>query len=140
MRQAGTILVVEDNPRLLEMTARMLRTGGYTVYEAISAAEAIAIHRAHPGEIDLILTDVRMPLLNGTDLADRVRAGDPGMPFLFMSGDREGSPPGVLLKPFRMAQLWDAVANSLAQIAAKDRTIRAAATAARAASASGHFS
>ncbi|MCU1232394.1 MAG: sensor protein [Candidatus Solibacter sp.] len=118
MQAGGTILVVEDNAGILELTARMLRLAGYTVLEANHPVDALTIFDQHAAEIVLVLTDVRMPRMNGQDLALKLRARKPELPFLFMSGDKEGSPPGVLLKPFRMPQLWDAVANALKATAA----------------------
>ena len=113
MQQSGTILVVEDNVRILEFTARMLRLAGYTVLEASLPTDAMELFERHSAEIALVLTDVRMPRMNGQDLALKLRKYNPELPFVFMSGDLEGSPPGVLLKPFRMPQLWDAVAKAL---------------------------
>ena len=65
------ILVIDDEPAWLKTTARVLRSEGYQVKEANSGAEALTVLRKfHP---DLILSDIRMPDMNGFDLLDRIR-------------------------------------------------------------------
>ncbi len=81
-----TILLVEDEPAILKMTTIMLEGGGYTVIAARSPSEAIRLAREHQGEIDLLLTDVVMPEMNGRDLADTLLSVYPGIRRLFMSG------------------------------------------------------
>ena len=84
-----TILVVEDEPALLEMTARLLERRGYTVLAAPSTGEALRLAREHAGEIHLLLTDVLMPEMNGRDLARQVVVLRPKVRSLFMSGYAE---------------------------------------------------
>ena len=84
--RGDTILVVEDEPALLEMTARLLEREGYTVLAALSTGEALRLAREHADEIHLLLTDVLMPEMNGQDLARRVVALRPKVRSLFMSG------------------------------------------------------
>ncbi len=81
-----TILVVEDEPAILELTARLLEKQGYTVMKAKSATEAISAAREHSGEIHLLLTDVVMPEMNGRDLVRNIVPFFPGIKVLFMSG------------------------------------------------------
>lgn len=81
-----TILLVEDEPAHLNMTCAMLGRQGYTMLPASSPREAIRLARDHSGEIDLLLTDVVMPEMNGHDLARTVIALRPGIKRLFMSG------------------------------------------------------
>ena len=81
-----TILLVEDEPALLEMCQSMLGRLGYTVLSARSPDEAIRLTRSHGGEIDLLLTDVVMPGMNGRELAQRLLATNPQVRVLFMSG------------------------------------------------------
>jgi CheY-like chemotaxis protein len=81
-----TILVVEDEPDVLELTATLLEMRGYTVLAAPSTREALRLAREHPGEIHLLLTDVLMPEMNGQDLARQVVALRPQVRILFMSG------------------------------------------------------
>jgi len=79
-----TILLVEDQPEVRQYTATVLRQLGYSVLQASGGEEALAAYSAHP--IDLLVTDVVMPKMSGTDLAARVRARHPNVKVLFMSG------------------------------------------------------
>ena len=81
-----TILLVEDEPATLRMTARMLRRQGYTVLEASSPGEATGLAEEHAGNIQLLVTDVVMPEMNGRDLADHLLSLYPTVKCLFMSG------------------------------------------------------
>ena len=81
-----TILLVEDEPAILEITTMMLEMQGYTVLEANTPGEAIRIARENPGEIHLLLTDVVMPEMNGRDLARNILSLYPDIKRLFMSG------------------------------------------------------
>ena len=85
-RGAETILLVEDDEMLLEVETIMLEQGGYNVLaaETVSLAEALA--QEHVGQIDLLLTDVVMPEMNGKDLSVKLQALCPDMKILFMSG------------------------------------------------------
>jgi two-component system cell cycle sensor histidine kinase/response regulator CckA len=82
-----TVLLVEDDPGLRELVAELLETNGYRVIAAETPAQAISIagDRQH-AVIDLLLTDVVMPGLNGRELALRVRELRPALRVLFMSG------------------------------------------------------
>ena len=104
-----TILVVEDDADLREVVVRILTRNGYAVISAVSGPDAIAEAARHEGHIDLLLTDVVMPRMNGKELAQRIGASRPGLKVLFMSGyaqpmlDSSGTlEPGVVLleKPF----------------------------------------
>jgi len=81
-----TVLLVEDEPLLLEMTRTMLESLGYTVLAAGRPSEAIALAAEHAGGIDLLMTDVVMPEMNGRDLAKALLAPCPHLKHLFMSG------------------------------------------------------
>jgi hypothetical protein len=65
---------------------RVLAKGGYTVLAAGDGVEALGMVEAHPGPIDLVVTDVIMPRMSGPDLAARLRARDPGIRLLYVSG------------------------------------------------------
>ena len=67
-----TILVVEDEPAMLEVTRRILDANGYNVLAAGSGAEALRIAAEHDGPIDVLLTDVVMPQMLGKEVAERV--------------------------------------------------------------------
>ena len=81
-----TILLVDDKPIILEMIARLLEHQGYTIVKANNAEEALLITEEYAGIIDLLLTDVVMPGLNGDDLAKKLLLRYPTMKCLFMSG------------------------------------------------------
>lgn len=81
-----TILLVEDETTILEMTKTILQQLGYTVLAASVPSEAIRLVKAHGKKVDLLLTDVIMPEMNGRDLADRLRMNQPWVKRLFMSG------------------------------------------------------
>ena len=85
-RGSETILLVEDEPSILRMTRIMLERMGYRVLAAGTPGEAIALAREHAGEIDLLMTDVVMPEMNGRDLAKNLLSLYPDLKRLFMSG------------------------------------------------------
>jgi PAS domain S-box-containing protein len=86
-RGQETILLVEDEPVILRMASMMLTMQGYTVLTAGSPDEAIRLAREHGGEINLLMTDVIMPGMNGKDMANTLRQSVcPNLKSLFMSG------------------------------------------------------
>jgi CheY-like chemotaxis protein len=122
-----TLLLVEDEIAILRLVERLLRQLGYRVLAANSPLEAFTIAQNHPGQIDLLVTDVIMPELNGQDLANRLRGIFPGLPVLFMSGytaniimHRGVLDRGVFLlqKPFSKRELATKVREVLSQAAA----------------------
>jgi CheY-like chemotaxis protein len=117
-----TILLVEDDPAILKMTTRMLERLGYTVLAARTPGEAIRRAREHAGRIDLLMTDVVMPEMNGRDLATNILSRYPDIRRLFMSGytanviAHQGVlDPGVhfLQKPFSMQALGAKIRDAL---------------------------
>ncbi len=107
-----TILLVEDEPTMLELFTEVLQRTGYQVLAADSPNEAIRLARLHAGEIRLLVTDVIMPEMNGQDLAAAVSTIKPSIGHLFMSGypadvitSRGVLPEGVhfIQKPFSIA-------------------------------------
>jgi DNA-binding NtrC family response regulator len=113
-RGQETILLVEDEPAMLSMTAGTLRHLGYQVLTASSPAAARELAARHTGAIDLLLTDVIMPGDNGRALADDLLRERPGLRVLFMSGYTADvlAPHGILdpavhfiQKPFTMRDL-----------------------------------
>jgi two-component system, cell cycle sensor histidine kinase and response regulator CckA len=109
-----TVLVVEDEPAILRLATAVLERLGYTVLTANHPGEALARATQHAGTIDLLVTDVVMPEMNGRELAARVMANHPRLKCLFMSGytanviARQGVlDEGVwfLQKPFSIDQL-----------------------------------
>jgi PAS domain S-box-containing protein len=81
-----TILLVEDEPAILTLATRALEGQGYVVLPASAPKDALRLAEAHPGAIDLLLTDVIMPEMNGRALADELRSTHATMKVLFMSG------------------------------------------------------
>jgi PAS domain S-box-containing protein len=81
-----TILVVEDEVAILRLAGKMLERLGYRVLEAMTPARALEIAKEHGRRIDLLITDVVMPEMNGRDLAERLQADYPELKLLFMSG------------------------------------------------------
>ncbi len=81
-----TILIVEDEPAILAMTKTMLIKMGYTVLTAKTPGEAIRMALEYEGNIDLLLTDVVMPEMNGRDLAKEILSLYPNLKRIFMSG------------------------------------------------------
>jgi two-component system cell cycle sensor histidine kinase/response regulator CckA len=85
-RGSETILVVEDDKTLREITVKLLQDGGYRVVEAKDAEDALRIMAASQPEIDLLLTDVIMPDKSGPELARQARETHPKLRSMFMSG------------------------------------------------------
>ena len=83
-----TILIVDDEPAVLGVTARILRQAGYATLEAGSGQEALSLATAH--DFQLLLTDSVMPAMPGPELAERIAALRPGVPVLHMSGHTAG--------------------------------------------------
>ncbi len=81
-----TVLLVEDEPAILNMGKIMLEQLGYRVLAADMPDEAIRMAEEHAGEIQLLITDVVMPNMNGRELAERLQSLYPSMKSLFMSG------------------------------------------------------
>ena len=86
--RTGTILVVEDDEQVRQITVNYLQDRGYQVIEAASA-EAAAVLAHSTEKLDLLLTDIALPGAEGLALARRLRAGLPDLPVLFMTGDDE---------------------------------------------------
>jgi PAS domain S-box-containing protein len=120
---SGTVLIVEDEPAMLEVARRMLRRNGYTVLAASGGVEAIAIASEHPDPIDVLLTDVVMPKMLGAEVAEKIRPIQPNIKVMFMSGyaqpvlaERGTLEDGVVLleKPFTEAALLAKLGEALA--------------------------
>ncbi len=90
-RGTETILIVEDQDLVREVVVDVLQEYGYTVLEAPNGSEALRIITQRPGGVDLIITDVVMPEMNGPELAQRVRTLHPDARILFITGDAAGS-------------------------------------------------
>jgi CheY-like chemotaxis protein len=110
-----TILVVEDDFDIRALIRTFLENAGYTVFTADDGEEGLRVYKMHQPSIALLLTDVRMPKMNGVDLADRVLQLDSHLPVLFMSGDapRLNLRSVCLAKPFDSADLVGTIAQVL---------------------------
>src|SRR4051812_30630123 len=103
---SNTILLVDDDPAVRGMAASMLEMHGYTVIEAENGQEGWESFRQHHEQVRLILSDVVMPQMSGTDLIQRIRNIDPSMPVMLMTGYSSGvdlpEAVPVLSKPFTL--------------------------------------
>jgi nitrogen-specific signal transduction histidine kinase/ActR/RegA family two-component response regulator len=117
-----TVLVVEDEEAVRAMVRKILTTAGYQVLEARHGADGLLVSREYRSRIDLLLTDVVMPEMNGLRLAGVIRNERPDTQVMFMSGytrdevDRRGlTEPGVVFihKPFTVHELATAVRRVL---------------------------
>ncbi len=80
------VLLVEDESIVREVTREVLSHAGYAVLESSNAKEALHLARQHSGRIDVLLTDVVMPGMNGADLARHLQSMQPDLITVFMSG------------------------------------------------------
>lgn len=121
-RGSETILLVEDEPAILTLATKSLEGQGYVVLPASTPTDALRIAEAHPGAIDLLLTDVIMPEMNGRALADELRSTHATMKVLFMSGytsdviTGHGTPESdahFIAKPFHLRDLVQKVREVL---------------------------
>lgn len=115
---AGVVLLVEDEDAVRALNARMLVSRGYTVHEAASGVEALDIFLAEDGKVDLVVSDVVMPEMDGPTLLGELRKRNPATKVVFVSGYaeeafRKNLPEGeeflFLPKPFTMKQLVETV-------------------------------
>jgi CheY-like chemotaxis protein len=117
-----TILVVEDEPGIRALVRKILRRERYTVLEAGSAEEALEVASSHLARIDLLLTDVMLPAMNGRALAEAMREDRPDLKVIYVSGYTDDEsvrtgdfPPGskFLPKPFTLGALTGKVREAL---------------------------
>ncbi len=121
-RVDATVLLVEDEGSVLSIVRTILEQMGCSVLSALTPGEALKLAERHAGEIDLLITDIVMPEMNGRRLAERVRAHMPGLKCLLMSGYSSevvsspndlGHDTAFIQKPFRMNDLATKVASLL---------------------------
>ncbi|MDB5104708.1 MAG: domain S-box-containing protein [Fibrobacteres bacterium] len=119
-----TILLVEDEDMLRGLIRELLEIKGYEVLEASQGVEAMDLLRQKAEPVDLVLTDVVMPHMSGSELVERLRKEQPALKVIFMSGytgannaaiHKSLEMPGVafLQKPFRLNALISQVENLL---------------------------
>jgi two-component system cell cycle sensor histidine kinase/response regulator CckA len=121
---SATILVADDDSAVRDVTARILRRLGYTVLVADGGADAIRLISTHPGQVDLLFTDVMMPEMSGPELALLLRQRHSGLRVIFCSGYIDDASVRVnvgngrshfLGKPFTIEQISTKVAQALAE-------------------------
>nr|WP_246088888.1 ATP-binding protein [Phreatobacter stygius] len=119
---AGTILLVEDEDAVRAFASRALASRGYTVLEAASGVEALEVMAGAGGSVDLVVSDVVMPEMNGPTLLVELRKANPDLKVIFVSGYAEdafkkdlpeGSHFTFLPKPFSLKQLIEAVKEQI---------------------------
>ena len=129
-RGTETILLVEDEPAILRMTYMMLERNGYSVISAATPSQAMEKAKNHSGVIDLLMTDVVMPEMNGRDLSGQITDLYPDIRLLFMSGYTANviAHQGVLdegvafiQKPFSMADLAEKIREVLDMVSDKNQ-------------------
>jgi two-component system, cell cycle sensor histidine kinase and response regulator CckA len=112
----GTVLIVDDYGDLRDLMEEILRQAGYTVFSAQDGKSAMALARDHRGEIDVLLTDIVMPSMLGSELAEQMKVEHPDLRVLFMSGFARpvegpagtvGADTPLLQKPFMGQELLD---------------------------------
>jgi CheY-like chemotaxis protein len=121
----STILVVDDEPTILNLCQRMLQAGGYEVVQAASGEAALRVASDPQHSIDLALLDIMMPIMNGIELASRLQAAHPELPIVLMTGFtvREierivaDHPYRIIWKPFKTDSLLRMIDNALGQSA-----------------------
>ncbi|MFD9698029.1 response regulator [Lentzea sp. NPDC059081] len=126
MRQAGLVLVVEDDDSVRKYTAASLKRLGHEVLQASGGAEAIAILRSRAETISVVLLDQTMPGLSGEDVLDEMASAGVAVPVVLTSGhDRKSmqrrlagrSVAGFLQKPFRLKTLEETISAVMEQSA-----------------------
>jgi two-component system cell cycle sensor histidine kinase/response regulator CckA len=119
---AATILLVEDEESVRMVGAQVLTSRGYTVHEAVSGADALEIMKELDGQVDLVVSDVVMPEMDGPSLLKELRKTSPDLKVIFVSGYAEDAfaknlPENekfsFLPKPFSLKQLAETVKNVL---------------------------
>lgn len=120
-----TILVVEDEDSVRHVACEILESHGYRVHSASDGMEALAVYERFPGRFDALLTDVVMPQMKGTELAERLRRRQDDLVVIFMSGYNEESVfsgwrgnerPVLINKPFSPASLVDQMRTLLDRV------------------------
>ena len=123
LRGDETVLLVDDEPHVLEITQRMLTKLGYRVLTAGGGREALALARRHAGFIDLVVLDMIMPDMSRGDTYDQLKRFDPDLKVLLASGYSINSEAAVIMargcngfiqKPFTLQALSDEVRRVLA--------------------------
>jgi two-component system cell cycle sensor histidine kinase/response regulator CckA len=109
-----TILLAEDQPDLRRLIAKSLQQAGYRVFAAEDGLKALEISRGYGAQLDLLITDMKMPRMDGEQLVEALRLERPGIRVLYMSGLATAAPSeSFLQKPFIMRDLESLVRDLL---------------------------
>lgn len=113
------ILVVEDDPAIRDVISRILAVLGYEVLTAGNGLEGVDLFFAEAEHIGLVLTDLRMPVMGGSEAVREIWRVRPAMPVVCMSSSETGCPKGAafLAKPFTLADVRKCVGEALLQAA-----------------------
>ncbi len=110
------ILVAEDEDGVRKLVTTLLKSAGHETLAASDGMEAVSMFRTWASGIDLVLTDLRMPLMSGQQVVEHIRVRRPDVPIVCMTGySEEQVPDGIALltKPFSPKMLLDVVERTL---------------------------
>lgn len=119
MSESRSILVVDDDPMLRDLLVKTLEAIGHRSEAAADGAQALELLRQQ--RYDVVISDIKMPGMDGVELLRQVRAEYPGLPVLFISGFAtaellgRAQPDGFLTKPFRIHHVEDIIAKVTAR-------------------------
>jgi CheY-like chemotaxis protein len=122
----SNLLIVEDDESVRSFTARALTAAGYSVETAEDGADGLESIRESGGAFDLVLSDIRMPIMDGIEMARAAVDAFPSLRVLLMTGyaeqreraaELDGSIVGVVNKPFTLADIRDRVRDALRRTA-----------------------
>jgi DNA-binding response OmpR family regulator len=119
---AITLLIVDDEEMLVELLHRLVTRHGFTALSALSGTEALGVFEANRGQIDLVITDLMMPDMDGKQLAQELLRRDPTIRILISTGYSEptditylleAGARGVVMKPYQADRLFKAIDAAL---------------------------
>ena len=115
----GTVLVVDDEPAILDIITKFLSKAGYRIIPALHAVEAIDLFDQAQGEIDLLISDYRLPDMRGDRLVEFLTQRQPSLRVIFVSGSYDAlaslfaTGAAYLEKPFLLPELLEAVERAM---------------------------
>ena len=121
IHKVPTVLVVDDEPTLRKLMQVVLERAGFRVLTAQNGYDAMDVSESHLGSIDVLVSDVTMPGMDGPTLVDELRETDPNLPVLFVTGSLERVPVSkdkpfpIIEKPFSPGNLVFTIRQLLAQ-------------------------
>lgn len=121
---ANKIIAIDDSETMLSMIKQTLEMGGYTVILARDGQEGLTMYRDNKDSLDLVVTDINMPVMDGITLIQEIRKIDADVPILTLTTESEdgmkqkgyeAGANGWIVKPFRPAQFLDIIKQILNQ-------------------------